>query len=86
MVYSRSGQGAAELRFEYRDTQFDDTSMGETAVITDWSRSETGIRPRPDPAESFYYVRIVQSFNEDEPDKAGEVAWSSPIFVARGGP
>ncbi len=82
-VYQRRGDGAAELQFEYRDADFDDTSMGETATIRDWTRPETGIRPRPDPSESFYYVRVIQAFSADEPAKEGEVAWSSPIFVTR---
>ena len=82
-VYTHRGTGSDEVEFEYRDADFEDMSMGPTATITDWSRPETGIRPRPDTNESFYYLRIVQSYSEAEPDKEGEVSWSSPIFVKR---
>ncbi len=82
-VYTRSGDGELDVEFEYRDAEFDDTSMGATATVQDWSRPETGIRPRPDPTESYYYLRVIQSFSADEPDKEGEIAWSSPIFVTR---
>ena len=82
-VYTHRGNGAVAVEFEYRDTDFDDSSMGPTATIRDWSRPETGIRPRPNPRESFYYLRIIQSYSAEEPDKEGEVAWSSPIFVER---
>ena len=81
VVFTHQGQGKSEARFEYKDADFADTSMGPTAVITDWSRPETGIRPRPNPRESFYYLRVIQSFSEEEPTREGEVAWSSPIFV-----
>ena len=80
-VYTHKGQGSVEVEFEYKDADFNDTSMGPTVAITDWSRPETGIRPRPNPRESFYYLRVIQSFSEDEPTREGEVAWSSPIFV-----
>ena len=80
-VYTHKGQGSSEVEFEYKDADFGDTSMGPTVVITDWSRPETGIRSRPNPRESFYYLRVIQSFSEDEPMREGEVAWSSPIFV-----
>ncbi len=82
-VYTYRGEGRRELDFEYRDADFGDTSMAPTVTISDWERPETGIRPRPDPSESFYYLRVIQSFSEEEPEKAGEVAWSSPIFVGR---
>lgn len=82
-VYQRRGEGARRIQFDYRDENFADASMGETATIRDWSRPETGIRGRPDSRESFYYLRIIQSFSADEPDKEGEVAWSSPLFVSR---
>lgn len=82
-VYTHRGDGTRLARFTYRDSDFSDTSMGPTATITDWSRPETGIRARPNPQESFYYLRVIQAFSEDEPEKDGEVAWSSPIFVER---
>ena len=82
-VYTHSGSGSSTVEFEYRDEDFADSSMGETATIRDWSRPETGIRPRPNPKESFYYLRVIQSYSEEEPDREGEVAWSSPIFVER---
>ena len=80
-VYTHEGLGSSEVEFEYKDADFGDTSMGPTVVITDWSRPETGIRPRPNPRESFYYLRVIQSFSEQELAREGEVAWSSPIFV-----
>ena len=80
-VYTHKGQGTNEAEFEYKDADFSDTTMGSTAVITDWSRPETGIRPRPNPRESFYYLRVIQGFSAEEPEREGEVAWSSPIFV-----
>ena len=81
MVYTKRGEGASRVSFRYRDEAFGDTSMGETALIKDWSRPETGVRARPSEGESYYYVRVVQSFSAAEPEKAGEVAWSSPIYV-----
>ena len=83
VVYTHGGEGASAIEFEYRDEEFADSSMGPTVTISDWSRPETGIRPRPNPNESFYYLRVIQSFSEDERDREGEVAWSSPIFVER---
>ncbi len=80
-VYTYQGEGAREVEFQYTDSEFGDSSMGPTATITDWSRPETGIRPRPNPRESFYYLRVIQSYSAEEPGKEGEVAWSSPIFV-----
>ena len=82
-VYKTDGAGSARVQFEYRDADIDESSMGATALIEDWSRPETGIRGRPDPTENFYYLRVVQSYSASEPDKEGEVAWSSPIFVTR---
>ena len=82
-VYTHRGEGKAQVKFEYRDTDFADSSMGPTVTIQDWSRPETGIRARPNPNESFYYLRIIQSYSDDELSKEGEVAWSSPIFIER---
>ncbi len=81
VVYTRTGEGAKDLAFLYRDEDFAETSMGPTVLIRDWSRPETGIRPRPNSRESFYYLRVLQSFSDDEPGREGEIAWSSPIFV-----
>lgn len=83
VVYTHGGEGASAIEFEYRDEEFADSSMGPTVTISDWSRPETGIRARPNPNESFYYLRVIQSFSADETEKEGEVAWSSPIFVER---
>lgn len=83
VVYTHSGNGATEVEIEYRDEDFADSTMGPTATITDWSRPETGIRARPNPNESYYYLRVIQSYSTDEPAREGEVAWSSPIFVER---
>jgi hypothetical protein len=81
VVYTKRGEGASKVSFRYRDEAFGDTSMGATALIQDWSRPETGVRARPSESESYYYVRVVQSFSVQEPEKPGEVAWSSPIYV-----
>jgi hypothetical protein len=81
VVYTKRGEGSQRLSFRYRDEAFTDPSMGETVLIKDWSRPETGIRARPNERETYYYVRVVQSFSAQELDKPGEVAWSSPIFV-----
>src|SRR5690606_4246452 len=81
VAYTRRGDGSAKLSFRFRDEDFSNTTMGETALIKDWSRPETGIRPRPSERETYYYVRVVQSFSAQDLDKPGEVAWSSPIFV-----
>ena len=83
VVYTHRGKGARDIEIKYRDEDFADTSMGPTATITDWSRPETGIRARPNPDESFYYLRVIQAYSRDEPEKEGEIAWSSPIFVER---
>lgn len=81
VVYTHPGNGASEAQFSYRDEDFTDRTMGPTATITDWSRPETGIRPRPNPDESFYYLRAIQ-VRSGNPDGEGEIAWSSPIFVS----
>ncbi len=38
-------------------------------------------RPRPPLADGYYYIRVVESFSSDAPDRPGEIAWSSPIYV-----
>lgn len=89
ILYTRAvAPGRREASFSFRDTaqfggNFADTSMGPTSQIKDWSRPETGIRPRPPDAPSYYYVRVVQRYSAAEPEREGEVAWSSPIFVGR---
>ena len=80
--------GTREVRFSFRDSaefggDFNDTSMAPTTQIKDWSQPETGIRPRPAEGPSYYYVRVVQRFSAAQPDREGEAAWSSPIFVRR---
>jgi len=82
IVYRQDGRGSREVEFLFRDEDYQDTSMGPTVSIQDWSRPETGIRARVNPRESFYYLRVLQSYSADEPAEEGEIAWSSPIFVA----
>jgi hypothetical protein len=87
VVYTRPG-GPSELGFTFRDGSepggdFNETSMGETSQIKNWGKPETGIRPRPSSPESYYYIRVIQSFSAAQPEAEGEVAWSSPIFVRR---
>lgn len=72
-----------QLTFTFQDTAFDDTDMQPTSQIKDWTRPETGIRPRPPGPQSYYYVRVVQSFSAAQRDVEGEAAWSSPIYVRR---
>jgi len=90
VLYTYRPQGAAaarrELSFTFRDTadfggDFTDTSMGPTSEIRNWQDPETGIRPRPPLKESYYYVRVLQSYSAAKPEQNGEVAWSSPIYV-----
>ncbi|MDE0103953.1 MAG: hypothetical protein OXN89_16390 [Bryobacterales bacterium] len=82
IVYRQDGRGSRNVEFLFRDEDYQDTSMGPTVSIQDWSRPETGIRARVNPRESFYYLRVLQSYSADEPEEEGEIAWSSPIFVA----
>jgi len=85
VIYARDGRGERRLAFTYRDAEDEGGDMvGATPTIRDWSRPETGIRARPKGEERYYYVRVVQSYSEAEPEKEGEVAWSSPIFIRRG--
>ncbi len=73
-----------QVSFTFRDAEtFDDTSMGPTSQIENWADPETGVRARVNQDESYYYVRVLQSFSAAELEKEGEVAWSSPIFVRR---
>ena len=92
LIYTRSPEpGVLDARvvtFSFRDSAefggaFNDTTMHASSQIKDWSRPETGIRPRPAVAESYYYVRVVQSFSREKPALEGEIGWSSPIFVRR---
>lgn len=83
--------GAADpdrVAFTFRDSSefggnFDDTTMAPTSQIKDWAHPETGIRPRSQKHESYYYLRITQSFDKQHPNEIGEVAWSSPIYIDR---
>ena len=92
LIYTRSPEpGVPDARvvtFSFRDSTefggaFNDTAMHASSQIKDWNRPETGIRPRPAVAESYYYVRVVQSFSREKPALEGEIGWSSPIFVRR---
>ncbi|MCL5746517.1 MAG: DUF3604 domain-containing protein, partial [Acidobacteria bacterium] len=92
IIYTKTAeQGAARpqnMEFSFQDAapfggDFADTSMGATSQIKDWSRPETGIRPRSSAKESYYYVRVIQSYSREQPDWEGEVAWASPIWVKR---
>ncbi|MFB3826280.1 MAG: DUF3604 domain-containing protein [Bryobacteraceae bacterium] len=72
------------IEFSFRDNEkFSDTSVGPTSQIRNWEAPETGIRPRPPGKFAYYYVRVVQSYSRENPEREGEVAWSSPIFVAQ---
>jgi hypothetical protein len=86
IIYTKTAEvGGADkrrLEFDFRDKDdFSDTSMSPTSQIRDWSRPETGIRPRPQMKAAYYYVRVIQRYSEAEPEREGEIAWSSPIFV-----
>jgi hypothetical protein len=86
IVFTRTADPAAGdpriIDFSYLDNEkFDDTSMAWTDQIRNWQAPETGIRPRPAGKTAYYYVRATQRFSRDLPDREGEIAWSSPIFV-----
>ena len=90
ILYRRNGGGPdpMHMEFSFKDSaefggDYGNTSMAATSQIKDWSRPETGIRPRPTAAESYYYVRVIQYYDVAQPELDGEVAWSSPIFVRR---
>jgi len=81
IVFSQTAE-AKTLEFTYRDNEkFADTSVAPTDQVKNWSAPETGIRPRPAGKAAYYYVRAIQRFSRDAPDREGETAWSSPIFV-----
>jgi hypothetical protein len=82
VVYSAAP--GADATLTYRDDAFRETSMKETSQIRDWTKPETGIRPRAKQPAAYYYVRIIQSYSAAEPNAEGEIAWSSPIFVHYG--
>ncbi len=86
IVFTRAPDAASAdgqiVEFSFRDTEkFSDTSMAATSQIRNWDAPETGIRPRPAGKTAYYYVRAIQRFSKDLPDREGEIAWSSPIFV-----
>jgi hypothetical protein len=85
IVFTRAAEPAGDLRsleFTYRDNDnFADTSMAPTNQIRNWDKPETGIRPRPAEKAAYYYVRVTQQFSAELPEREGEVAWSSPIYV-----
>ena len=81
-TWKPTGVGPADqAAFSYRDLSFGDRSMATTTEVSDWTSPETGVRARPSSNESYYYVRVVQSYSETELGKDGEVAWSSPLFI-----
>ena len=81
IVFSR-GSDSESIEFTYRDNEkFSDTSMAPTSQIKNWEAPETGIRPRPAAKAAYYYVRVIQRYSREYPDREGEIAWSSPIFV-----
>ncbi len=55
--------------------------MAPTDQVKDWDAPENGIRARPAGKMAYYYVRVIERFNSDLPDRPGETAWSSPIYV-----
>jgi hypothetical protein len=87
VIYTRRGDaGSSTLSFSFRDSaefggDFKDTSMAATTQIRNWEAPETGIRPRPKAPESYYYVRVLQSYGPAESEVEGEIAWASPIYV-----
>ena len=92
VIYTREPAQAegdpSRLEFIFRDLasqggDFADGTMAATSEIRNWERPETGIRPRRSSRDSYYYVRVLQSYSLQEPDTEGEIAWSSPIFVTR---
>jgi hypothetical protein len=86
IVLTRTADPAAGdprvIEFSYRDNEkFGDTSMAATSQIRNWEAPETGIRPRPAGKTAYYYVRVIQRYSREQPEREGEIAWSSPIFV-----
>jgi len=70
------------VEFSYRDNdKFADTSVVPTDQVRNWDAPETGIRSRPAGKVAYYYVRAIQRFSKEVPDREGEIAWSSPIYV-----
>ena len=88
VLYTRSPDAtsgdARTAEFTFRDNEkFADTSMAPTSQIRKWEAPETGIRPRPAGKTAYYYVRVIQRYSRDFPDREGEIAWSSPIFISQ---
>jgi hypothetical protein len=86
IVFSQTPDAEARdkrtMEFTYRDNEsFADTSVSPTDQVKNWSAPETGIRARPAGNMAYYYVRAVQRFSREVPDREGEIAWSSPIYV-----
>ena len=90
IIYTQTAAANAadprHIAFTFRDSSefggdFNDTTMHPTAEVKDWTHPETGVRPRPPKRESYYYVRIIQSFSRQNPNEIGELAWSSPIYI-----
>ncbi len=70
------------VEFSFRDNEhFGDTTMGPSQEIQNWEAPGTGIRPRPAEKTAYYYVRVTERYSKELPERAGEIAWSSPIWV-----
>lgn len=86
IVFARATDAATGdpkvIDFTYLDNEgFADTSMTPTKEIRNWNAPETGIRPRPSGRTAYYYVRVTQQYSRALPNREGEVAWSSPIYI-----
>jgi hypothetical protein len=86
IIFTRSVDAATGdpkvIDFSYRDNDtFADTSMAPTHQIQDWAAPKTGVRPRPAEKASYYYVRVTQQYSRALPNREGEIAWSSPIYI-----
>lgn len=86
IVFARAVDAAAGdpkvMDLAYRDNEgFDDTSMTATQEIQNWAAPESGIRPRPAGKTAYYYIRVTQRFSPEFPNREGEIAWSSPIYI-----
>jgi hypothetical protein len=88
IVFSRGADPAPgdpkNIDFSYRDNEsFGDTSMTPTDQIRNWNAPETGIQARPSQKTAYYYVRVIQRYSAEFPEREGEIAWSSPIYVSQ---
>ena len=86
IVFSRSGGPTSPdpkvMDLTYRDSDnFSGTSMAPTNEIHNWNAPETGIPPRRAAKMAYYYIRVTQRYSPALPDREGEIAWSSPIYI-----